>query len=496
MKTATIYLDTRRTISDISPYIFGGFAEHMGRCVYEGIYDPKSPLSDENGIRRDVMEALKELNFRSIRYPGGNFVSGYNWEDGIGPRENRPVKRDLAWRSIETNQFGTDEFMKVCSELGTEPMMAVNLGTGSIQDAANIVEYCNLEAGTKYSDLRIQNGSEQPYGVKFWCLGNEMDGPWQVGQLSAEDYSKKAVQAAKAMKLIDPSIQLIACGSSSSEMNSYPDWDRVVLEETWDQIDYLSMHYYAYNRDDDTGSYLGYTRLFEQHLNTIAATIQYVKAKKRSKKDVFISWDEWNVWYREMNGNGDWQQAPHILEEVYNLEDALVVAQWMNVFLKHADVLKMASLAQVVNVIAPIMTRTDGMFKQTIYYPFLAFSKHASGQALSLNVLSDTYETRKHGAVDVLDASASFDPEKHEGTVFLVNRNQNSETTTEIVFQSEAPRSVKVAYQLSGTDPKAQNSFEDPENLVMHTIAAPEVKDGKLVLSLPALSFTAVVLEF
>nr|AKN19924.1 arabinofuranosidase [Deinococcus cellulosilyticus] len=496
MKKAQILLDTHRTISEISHYIFGGFAEHMGRCIYEGIYDPQSPLSDENGIRRDVMDALKELNFRSIRYPGGNFVSGYNWEDGIGPRENRPVKRDLAWRSIETNQFGTDEFMKVCAELKTEPMMAVNLGTGSIQDAANIVEYCNLEGGTHYSDLRIKNGAEKPYGVKFWCLGNEMDGPWQVGQLSAEDYSKKAVQAAKAMKLIDPSIQLIACGSSSSLMNSYPEWDRIVLEETWDQIDYLSMHYYASNREEDTASYLAYTREFEDHLQTLAATIRYVKAKKRSQKDVFLSWDEWNVWYREMNGNGEWQQAPHILEEVYNLEDALVVAQWMNVLLKHSNVLKMASIAQVVNVIAPIMTRRDGMFKQTIYYPFLVFSKHASGQALSLHVASDQYETKKHGLVNLLDASASFDASQNEGAVFLVNRSQDEELETEIVFQGRVPTSVRVAHQLAGSDPKAHNSFEEPEKLTLQTIEAGEIKDGKLVLKLPALSFSAVVLDY
>lgn len=496
MKNATLYLDTQRTISDISPYIFGGFAEHMGRCIYQGIYDPQSPLSDENGIRQDVMEALRELNFRSIRYPGGNFVSGYHWEDGIGPKEQRPVKRDLAWRSIETNQFGTDEFMKVCKALNTQPMMAVNLGTGSIQDAANIVEYCNLEGGTLYSDLRVLNGSEAPYGVKFWCLGNEMDGPWQVGQLSAEDYSKKAVQAAKAMKLIDPSIELIACGSSSSHMNSYPEWDRIVLEETWDHIDYISMHYYASNRDEDTASYLAYTHNFERHLNTIAATIQYVKAKKRSPKDVFISWDEWNVWYREMNGNGEWQQAPHILEEVYNLEDALVVAQWMNVFLRRADVLKMASLAQVVNVIAPIMTRTDGMFKQTIFHPFAAFSRHAAGQSLDLNVVSDTHDTAKHGSVSLIDASASFDPERLEGTLFLVNRSQTEALETEVVFQSQAARGVKAVYQMAGEDPKAHNSFEAPENVTLQQVEAGEFQSGKLVLKLPPLSFTAVVLDY
>lgn len=496
MKNATLYLDTQRTIADISPYIFGGFAEHLGRCIYQGIYDPQSPLSDENGIRQDVMEALRELNFRSIRYPGGNFVSGYHWEDGIGPKERRPVKRDLAWRSIETNQFGTDEFIKVCKALNTQPMMAVNLGTGSIQDAANLVEYCNLDGGTVYSDLRIQNGSETPYGVKFWCLGNEMDGPWQVGQLSAEDYSKKAVQAAKAMKLIDPSIELIACGSSSSFMNSYPEWDRIVLEETWDHIEYISMHYYASNQDGDTASYLAHTHQFEQHLNTIAATIQHVKAKKRSPKDVFISWDEWNVWYRETNGNGEWQEAPHLLEEVYNLEDALVVAQWMNVFLRRADVLKMASLAQVVNVIAPIMTRADGMFKQTIFHPFVAFSRHAAGQSLDLKVVSDTHDTAKQGSVSLIDASASFDPERLEGTLFLVNRSQTEDLETEVVFQSQAARRVKAVHQMAGEDPKAHNSFEDPENVTLQQVQAGEFQSGKLVLRLPPLSFTAVVLEY
>jgi alpha-N-arabinofuranosidase len=493
--TAHIFIDTNRVISPISPLLFSGFAEHMGRSIYEGIYDPASPHADERGLRKDVMAAMRELNFRALRYPGGNFLSGYRWLDGVGPRDQRPRRRDLAWQSIETNQFGTNEFMNFCKSINTEPMLAANMGTGTIQDAANLVEYCNAPVGTQYADLRASHGYHEPYGVKYWCLGNEMDGPWQIGHLDAEDYGKKAREAAKLMRWHDPSINLVLCGSSSSGMPTYPEWDRVALELCWDQVDYHSLHYYAGNREDDTGSFLALSAEFEAFLDTLIGTLRYVKAKNRSKHDVYLSWDEWNVWYKASGSSdmqGGWAEAPHLIEEVYNLEDALVVAQWMNVFLRKSDMLKIACLAQAVNVIAPILTTREGLLKQTIYYPFMLFSRLASGAALDVAVKAPMYSTALFGDMPLLDVSASYDEASQTSAIFIVNRSQTDSLPVELNWQDGAPQSITSVYQLAGTDPKAANSFEQPDIIKVVQIGAPAIVDKCAELVLPPLSFTAI----
>jgi len=492
---AHVYLDTERVISPISPLVFSGFAEHMGRAIYEGIYEPASPHADENGIRKDVLAALKELNFRSMRYPGGNFLSGYRWEDGVGPKDQRPRRRDLAWQTIETNQFGTDEFMAFCKQVGTEPMIGVNMGTGTIQDAANLVEYCNAAVGTKYANMRAANGHVDPYGVKYWCLGNEMDGPWQIGHLEADEYGRKAREAAKMMRLHDSSIQLVLCGSSSIQMPTYPEWDRVALELCYDNVDYHSMHYYAVNHDNDTASYLAYSAALEDYVDTLSGVLRYVKAKARSKRDVYLSWDEWNVWYKAhtpTDVQGKWNDAPHLLEEVYNLEDALVVAQWMNVFLRKSDVIKIACLAQIVNVIAPILTTTEGMLKQSIYYPIQLFSQLAAGAALDVHVKAPLYATDKYGDMPLLDVSASYDEANGVSAVFIVNRSQTDSLPVELHWQDRSPQAITAVHQLAGADPKAANSFENPNQLVAVTVAAPVISDGSATLIVPPLSFTAV----
>ena len=496
--TAHIYIDTKRAISEISPLLFSGFAEHLGRCIYEGIYDPASPHAGVNGLRKDVLAALRELNFRSMRYPGGNFVSGYRWEDGIGPKDKRPRRRELAWQSIESNQFGTDEFIAFCREIGAEPMLAVNLGTGSIQDAANLVEYCNAPVGSKYADMRAAYGQNDPYGVKYWCLGNEMDGSWQIGHLEAAGYGTKAREAAKLMRLHDNSIELVLCGSSSSKMPTYPEWDRIGLELCWELVDYHSMHYYADNLDDDTASFLALSAAFEDYVDTVAAVLRYVKAKTRSQHDVYLSWDEWNVWYKARDlseTRGDWSEAPHLIEEVYNLEDALVVAQWLNVFLRKADVLKIACIAQIVNVIAPILTTRDDMLKQTTYYPLLMFSQMASGDSLDLLVDSPRYETKQFGDMPLLDVSAAYDAKAGNNTIFIVNRSQTDRVPLEIHWQDIAPRRISSAHQLAGHDPKAANTWESPNQLTMQAIYAPQIIDGTAAMSLPPLSFTALGVE-
>ena len=340
-------------VAPIDVRIFGGFLEHLGRAVYEGVFDPGNPLSDDRGFRQDVLDALRRLRMPVVRYPGGNFVSAYHWRDGVGPMGERPRRPDFAWRSIETNRFGTDEFMAWCDALGTSPMMAVNLGTGSPAEAAELVEYCNLPAGTSVADQRIANGHAEPYGVNLWCLGNEMDGPWQAGHVPAQAYTERALVASALMKGLDPSIETIACGSSHKLMPSYLVWDRTVLEHCWDRIDYLSAHRYSGNGSDDTASYLGEGVVIDEIIREYGGLFDYVRAIRRSRHRVYLSFDEWNVWYRERSEDGDWREAPHLLEEVYNFEDALVCAQYLHAFLRHADVVKIACLAQIVNVIAP-----------------------------------------------------------------------------------------------------------------------------------------------
>jgi len=493
--TARIYLDSNRVISPISPLLFSGFAEHMGRCIYEGIYDPASPHADERGLRKDVLAALRELNFRLTRYPGGNFLSGYRWQDGVGPRDQRPRRRDLAWQSIETNQFGTNEFMEFCKAVNTKPMLGANMGTATIQDAANLVEYCNAPVGTQYADLRAAHGYREPHAVKYWCLGNEMDGPWQIGHLDANEYGTKAREAAKMMRWHDPSIQLILCGSSSAAMPTYPEWDRTTLELCWEQVNYHSMHYYAANRENDTASFLALSADFEAFVDTLTGVLRYVKAKLRSKRDVYLSWDEWNVWYKATNHEdlqGKWTEAPHLIEEVYNLEDALVAAQWMNVFLRKSDVLKIACLAQIVNVIAPLMTTRDKLLKQTIFYPIALFSRLASGNALDVSVKAPCYNTAKFGDMPLLDVSASYDEAANSHAVFIVNRSQTESLPTELVWQDRAPQRIKAVQQLSGTDPKAANTFENPNRIVPVSVAAPTVSDKRATLVLPPLSFTVI----
>lgn len=495
---AHVYLDTNRTISEISPLIFSGFAEHMGRAIYEGIYEPKSAHANPDGLRRDVLAALKELNFRSMRYPGGNFLSGYRWEDGVGPKDQRPRRRDLAWQSTETNQFGTNEFMDFCKQVNTEPMLAVNMGTASIQDAANLVEYCNAPGGSLYADMRIKHGYKDPYGVKYWCIGNEMDGPWQIGHLEAEDYGKKAREAGKMMRWQDPTIKTILCGSSNNQMPTYPEWDRVSLELAWESVDYHSLHYYAGNREDDTASYLAISDELESYLDVTAGVLRYVKAKNRSKHDVYITWDEWNVWYKarlEKDVQGAWGEAPHLIEEVYNLEDALVVAQWMSVFLRKSDVLKIACLAQIVNVIAPILTTTDSLLKQSIYYPFMLFSRLAKGSALDVAVKAPLYETAKYGDMPLIDVSSSYDEATGESAVFIVNRSQTESITVDLHWQDRKPSAIKAVHQLAGTDPKAANTYENPNQVVSKQVAAPSVSDGLATLVVPPLSFTTVELS-
>src|SRR5512145_331736 len=435
MKETTLTLHTQFQIGPVDERVFGGFLEHMGRAVYEGVYDPASAQADKDGFRTDVLEVLRRWNMTAMRYPGGNFASGYHWLDGVGPKEQRPTVRELAWQSIEPNQFGTDEFIKMASLMDWIPMVTVNLGTGTPEEARNWVEYCNCLVGSRYADLRAENGSKAPYQVKLWGLGNEMDGPWQLGHVPADQYAILAQQAAKLMKDTDPSIETVACGTCSISLPTYIEWDRTVLEYIGSYADYVSLHRYVGNRKGNTADYLAVTNSIDQQIEEMDAVCRFVQARKKSKKRHYLCFDEWNVWYRTQSAehtNGSGKFAPPLLEEHYNLEDALVVAGFLNSFIRHADVVKIANIAQIVNVIAPILTRGDDMLRQTIFYPFAMYSSRRDGIALLPSVSGPAYDSPSYGRVNTVDASAILgDGVLH---AFLVNRNLRETAEIEIDY--------------------------------------------------------------
>ena len=494
-----IYLDSRRTISPLDPNLFGSFLEHLGRAIYEGIYDPGSSLSDSNGFRKDVIDEVRQLRVPIIRYPGGNFVSGYNWLDGVGPKKDRPRTLDKAWNTIETNQFGTNEFMAWCKLVGARPLMGLNLGTGTPEKAAALVEYCNVEKGTKWSELRRSHGIAQPYKVEHWCLGNEMDGPWQIGHMTATEYGMKAQDAARQMHYVDPSLKLIACGSSHPGMPTYLEWDREVLEQCYEHVDGLSLHRYFGNTQEETGGdstkYLAMNLSMERQIAESLAVCDLVRGHKRSPKKLWLSFDEWNVWYRARSGdavNGHEQEAPHLLEEVYNLEDALLVGGILNTLMRNADRVKVACLAQLINVIAPIMTNPKGSLRQTIFYPYGFALQFARGTVLNLLVESPTYDVSQMGQVPYLDAAGTLNPEDGKVSVFILNRDLNKARAVEINWQDKAPSQVLSSTTLTGGDLKAFNSFDAPQRVMPQEVDKPSTASGRTKFEVPARSYTVI----
>lgn len=492
MELTTITLHSRFEIGRVDPRIFGGFVEHLGRAIYEGLYHPECAHADEDGCRSDVLEALARLGMTAMRYPGGNFVSGYHWMDGVGPLEQRPTMRELAWQSIEPNHFGTDEFVRLSRRMGWTPMLAVNLGTGTPEEARNWVEYCNSPTGSKYANMRAANGSEAPHNVGLWCLGNEMDGPWQLGHVPAGQYAIRAQQAAKMMKDVDPSLELVACGSCTTTLPTYAEWDREVLEYIGDFADYISLHRYVGNPNDDTADYLAVTNSIDDQIEDLDAVCRYVQARRRSKKRAYLCFDEWNVWYRARSGihvDGQGKFAPHLLEEVYNLEDALVVAGFMNSFIRHADVVKIANLAQIVNAIAPLLTRGDELLVQSIYYPFEMMSTRREGVSLRTVVDGPGYESKSYGYVPYLDTSAILNGD--ELSVFAVNRSLDEPAPLCINLSDRPIAALESAELLSGPGAKAANSFETPGVVRSRAFTQVDVADGQATTVLPPLSVAA-----
>jgi alpha-N-arabinofuranosidase len=509
-----IAIDTTRRIAPVSHELFGSFLEQLGRAIYEGVYEPGSRFADEHGFRTDVANEVRELGVPIVRWPGGNFVSGYHWLDGVGPKDKRPTVLDRAWNTLETNQFGTNEFIEWTRLVGTEPMLGLNFGTGSAEDAAALVEYCNVAGGTKWSDLRRAHGFAQPHGVKFWCVGNEMDGPWQIGHMPAFEYGLKATDAARQMRAVDPTIKLIACGSSGPFMPTYIEWDRTVLEQCYDVVDGISLHHYWGNTEEthhDSQIYMAMNLAMDRQIHEISSVCDTVRAQQRSGKQLWLSFDEWNVWYRARGGdfaNGHGKPHPHLLEEPYNLEDALLVGGLANSLIRNSDRVKVACLAQLVNVIAPIATNENGILRHTIYYPYAWALKYAHGHALNIQCEGPGYQVSTlgrpvednglplpgFGEVSWVDAAATIDPDKKVAALFLFNRNLNQPQEVELDWRDAAPSAVRAFVTMTGPDLKAGNTFADPKRVTPQTLDNPKA-GSRMTLQLPARSYSVLSLD-
>jgi alpha-N-arabinofuranosidase len=504
---ARAIINQARYRSELDRRLFGSFLEHLGRAVYTGVYEPGSKLADQNGFRTDVAAEVRGLGVPITRYPGGNFVSGYNWLDGVGPKNLRPTVLERAWNSLETNQFGTNEFIAWCKLVGTEPLLGFNLGTGSPETAVAYVEYCNVDKGTKWSELRRAHGCEQPHNVRFWCMGNEMDGPWQMGHMTAPEYGRKARDAARQIRVIDPGLQLIACGSSNTILPTYLVWDREVLEECYDQVDGISLHNYYGNTTELTGNstarFLAMNLDMERQIHEVGAVCDYVQGALKSPKRLWLSFDEWNIWYRARSApfrDGKRTFAPKLLEEVYNLEDALLVGGFLNSLLRQSDRVRVGCLAQIVNVIAPLVTNETSVLRQSIYYPYAWALQFARGRVLDLLVESETYpivadglraDFARNDQIPFLDVAATLDPQNGQVCVLILNRDLESERELILEWRDPTPTRVLFCETLTGRDLKAFNTFEQPTVVAPRALAAPQ-PSPRMTFKLPARSYTVV----
>jgi alpha-N-arabinofuranosidase len=506
---ARTIINQARSRGDLDRRLLGAFLEHLGRAVYTGVYEPGSKLADKNGFRTDVLSEIKGMGVPLMRYPGGNFVSGYNWLDGVGPKKDRPTVLERAWNSLETNQFGTNEFAEWCAMIGSEPLLGFNLGTGTPEMAVAYVEYCNVDKGTKWSELRRAHGYDKPHNVRYWCMGNEMDGPWQMGTMPAREYGRKARDSARQIRVIDRDLQLIACGSSNTILPTYLVWDREVLEECYDQVDGISLHNYYGNTPELSGGssarYLAMNLDMERQIREIGAVCDYVQGVKRSPKRLWLSFDEWNVWYRARTGdavNGHRAFAPKLLEEVYNLEDALLVGGFVNTLLRQAERVRVGCLAQILNVIAPLVTNETSVLRQSIFYPYAWSLKYARGRVLDLQVESETYPIKAAGLrpdfahddqVPFVDIVATLDPQNGQVSLFMLNRDLDAEREVAIEWQSPTPTKVLACETLTGPDLKAFNTFEQPKQVAPRPLSPPAV-GTRMVFKLPARSYSVAQL--
>ncbi|RZS62324.1 arabinosylfuranosidase ArfA [Xylanimonas ulmi] len=501
MRKSTMSVSPAFVVGPVRARTFGSFVEHLGRCVYTGIYEPEHRSADADGFRGDVMELVKELGVTTVRYPGGNFVSGYAWEDGIGPRAERPVRVDLAWHSTEPNWVGVDEFMRWCARVDVEPMMAVNLGTRGMTEAVNLLEYCNLPRGTDLSDRRRKNGAEEPYRVKLWCLGNEMDGPWQTGHKTPQEYARIATETARAMRRMYPDVELVACGSSNSSMKTFGAWEHAVLEEAYEHVDYISAHEYYFEENGDLASFLASAEKMDRFIRSVVATADAVRAAGKHEKRINVSFDEWNVWYQKATpsvppSGDDFPIAPALLEDQYSVADAVVVGNLLVTLLKHTDRVHAASQAQLVNAIAPIMTEPANKggraWKQTIFHPFALTAEHAKGQVLQVAVESPTHETKQFGEVRTVDGVATHEPATGQVVVFVVNRSVGERVALDVDLTAFPSLAIAEALTMSSDDPYWKATAEDSHSVVPTPNESIALAAGHVTGELAAVSWTMI----
>ena len=498
MTPATISLDPAFRTGPVDRRLFGSFVEHMGRCVYTGIYEPGHPTADEDGFRRDVLDLVRELGPTIVRYPGGNFVSGYRWEDGTGPREERPRRLDLAWRALETNQVGVDEFMTWCSRSAVEPMMAVNLGTRGVAEAVDLLEYCNHPEGTRLSDLRRANGAKEPYGVRVWCLGNELDGPWQIGHKTPFEYGRLAAETAHAMRRVDPDVELVACGSSNTGMPTFATWEAAVLEQCYDAVDYISLHNYYDPVGAATEDFLASGADLDRAIRAVVATADHVGARLKSRRRLKLSVDEWNVWYQSAwdekeHGRAEWVEARRLIEDTYDVADAAVVGSLLITLLRHADRVGIACQAQLVNVIAPIRTEPGGpAWRQTIFHPFAQAAALARGEVLRVEVDVPTYDSTTHGEVPLLDATATYDEADGALVLLAVNRSTTEDVELSADLRGFPGHRVERVTELTADDPHTTNTAETPDAVTPRDNPRAELVDGRLSVVLRPVSWNVV----
>lgn len=497
MKMTKLICNKNYIIGEVDPRLFGSFVEHMGRVVYSGIFEPGHPLADENGYRQDVLNLVRELGVTAVRYPGGNFVSNYDWTDSVGPQSERPTRLNLPWRSIETNEFGLDEFIRWAEKAGIQPIFSVNLGTGGINKAVSMLEYCNHPGGTFYSDLRKKNGIPSPYAIKTWCLGNEMDGAWQIGHKSAEEYGSLARETAKAMKAVDPSIELVSCGSSKSSMDTFPDWDVTTLSYTYEYVDYIAVHQYYGGQEKGTPAFLAQSLDMERYIQTLRAVCDLMKAKKRSSKDLYISVDEWGVWElpTELVDSqlqaSPWEKAPAISEQIYTMEDALLFASIMMVLLKHADRVKIACQSLLTNISACIMTEPGGdAWVQPIYYPFAHLARYGRGKVLQTLQDGPAYHCTDFDNVPFVDSAAVYHDDVKEIALFLVNRCEGTQDFC-CELQGFEPKKILEHIQMFHPDKKA-NNLKDHSKVIPKNNGNACLKNGRLSARLEPLSWNVV----
>ncbi|MEO6299777.1 MAG: alpha-N-arabinofuranosidase, partial [Paracoccaceae bacterium] len=469
-------------------------------AIYSGIYEPDHRTADKNGMRGDVAALVRDLNIPYLRYPGGNFVSAYNWEDGVGPRDQRPTRLDLAWHTSDSNAVGVHEFSDWCDTVGTKMMLAINLGSRGLDEARNFVEYVNGPLGSYWGDLRKKNGRAEPFDCRLWCLGNEMDGPWQVGHKTADEYGRLANEVAKTLRAFDKTLELIVCGSSNSDMKTYPEWERIVLEHTYESVDHISLHMYFRNPAKHTGNYLALSQKLETYIETIESTINVVKANKRSKHNVYISFDEWNVWYHSnkqdraiLDGNEGWPHAPRLLEDIYNFEDVLQVGCILNTFIRKSNVVKIACIAQLVNVIAPIMTDPKGAaWRQTIYYPYYFASIFGRGTALNLAVNCPGYDADIADNVPWVDISGVHDEAGGTVTFFAVNRHATDSLPVEVSLLGFGRATVIDHQEMTHEILEAVNTATNQTNVAPRKGSGAGVADGVLTVALKPYSYSMI----